>query len=153
MDFMHGSNRPLAGDYSESRMCDMLHIPPSAGIGHKFSILNSLFSIASMTPPIPPPWLSPLPARLRSGQPPEERVKLLRRVLPPLLRPLLASNEESYFPGSLPGNGSGSVLWSLPDCGPRSRPSSFPNHSAENLLTNLPSSLGSNEESPCARRG
>ena len=63
----------------------------------------------------------------------------------------LASNDQSYLSGSLPGNESGSVPRSLPSCNPHSRPSSFPNPSAGNLVTNLPSFLERNEEGPGAR--
>jgi hypothetical protein len=41
----------------------------------------------------------------------------------------------------------------LPSRSPYSRPSSFPDPSAENPVTNLPSFLESNEEGSCARRG
>ena len=37
-------------------MCIMLHTPPAVRIRPKFFILNSLFTLAARTPPMPPPW-------------------------------------------------------------------------------------------------
>jgi hypothetical protein len=44
-------------DYSKSRICIILHILPVSGIWPNYCILNSLFTIAAETPPMPPPWL------------------------------------------------------------------------------------------------
>jgi len=63
----------------------------------------------------------------------------------------LTSNDESFLSGTLPSNEPGSVPRSPPSCSPHSDPSSFPDYSAGNFSTNLPSFLESNEDGSGAR--